>query len=42
VLVLDGSPEMLRDVAMATIFAFYSLYGVHRALCTLAPPREYD
>ena len=37
---LDGSPEMLRDVAMATIFGF--LWSIWGALCTLAPPREYD
>ena len=33
---LDEGPEVLRDVAIATIFSI-SLYG-----CILAPPGEYD
>jgi len=33
---LDGGPEVLRDVAMATIFCFLYME------CTLAPPGEYD
>jgi len=34
--VLDGGPEVLGDVAMATIFVFLYMG------CTLAPPGEYD
>ena len=33
---LDSIPEVLRDVAMATIFGFLYMG------CTLAPPGEYD
>ena len=34
--VFDGCPEVLRDVAMATIFGFLYMG------CTLAPPEEND
>jgi len=34
--VLDEGPQVLRDVAMATVFVFLYME------CTLAPPGEYD
>jgi len=36
--VLDGGPEVLRDVAMATTFLAFYIWGAHR--CHLANTTE--